>query len=147
MTEISTTRFGKVQISTKDLIHFPQGLVGFETCQRWILLGDSGNEAVGWLQSATQLELAMPVISPRRFVADYRFHVSRQQLEPIDLNEIDRAFVLVIVAKTNGTLTANLKAPLIVNLDRRLGCQILVADDYPIQHALLPPASRLRKSA
>ena len=147
MTEISTTRFGKVQISLKDLIRFPQGLVGFETCRRWILLADSSNAAVGWLQSATQLELALPVVSPRRFVPEYRFHISRQQLNLVELNAVDRAFVLVIVSRTNGTLTANLKAPIIVNLDRRLGCQVVVSDNHPVQHTLLPSSRQLRKSA
>ena len=146
MTEICTTRFGSIRISTTDLIHFPQGLIGFEDCQRWILLGDSGNSAVGWLQSATHNDVAMAVISPRRFIPDYRFHISQQQLSQIELNDLDRAFVLIVVAKTNGSLTANLKAPVIVNLDRRLGCQVVVDDDHPLQHALLPPVL-LRKIA
>ena len=88
----------------------------------------------------------MAVISPRRFIPAYRFHISRQQLSQIELNDLDRAFVLIVVAKTTGSLTANLKAPVIVNLDRRLGCQVVVDDDHPLQHALLPPVP-LRKIA
>ena len=147
MATITTSRFGAIQITKKDLLRFPQGLVGFEECRSWVLLADGGISAVGWLQSTTQDELVVAVVSPRRFVPDYRFHVSRQQLGLIQLEDVDRAFVLVIVAKTTGSLTANLKAPVIVNLDRRLGCQIVVEDDHPLQHTLRPPAAQLRKIA
>lgn len=147
MTQTCTSRFGTVSISNSDLLHFPQGLVGFEDCRRWVLLGDSGNPAVGWLQSTDEKELALAVISPRRFVPDYRFHVNRHQLETIELEDLDRAFVLVVVAKTDSELTANLKAPVIINLDRRLGCQCVVADDHPMQHPLRTAAASPRKIA
>ena len=147
MTQTCTSRFGTVSISTSDLLHFPQGLVGYEDQQHWVLLADAGNPAVGWLQSTTDSELALAVISPRRFVTDYRFHVSQQQLGAIELKDLDRAFVLVVVAKTGGVLTANLKAPLIVNLDRRLGCQIVVEDDHPVRHILTQRTEHQRKIA
>jgi flagellar assembly factor FliW len=144
VTQTCTSRFGTVSISPSDLLQFPQGLIGYEDKDRWVLLADSSNEAVGWLQSMTDSELALAVISPRRFIPEYRFHVSSHALELIELDDLDRAFVLVVVAKTNGVLTANLKAPVIVNLDRRLGCQMVVVDDHPIQHALLPVSQHLK---
>ena len=147
MTQTCTSRFGTVSISASDLLHFPQGLVGYEDQQQWVLLADSGNSAVGWLQSTADSELALAVISPRRFVPDYRFHVSQLELESIQLEDLDRAFVLVVVAKTDDALSANLKAPLIVNLDRRLGCQIIVADDHPVQYALTARSEQRRKIA
>lgn len=144
---ISTSRFGTIQISQGDLLRFPQGLIGFEDCHKWVLLADAGSSAVGWLQSATDEDLAVAVVSPRRFVPDYRFHVTRQQLGLIELDDLDRAFVLVVVGKSAESLTANLKAPVIVNLDRRLGCQIVADDDHPLQYTLRQPTAPLRKSA
>ncbi|HMC10031.1 MAG TPA: flagellar assembly protein FliW, partial [Pirellulaceae bacterium] len=45
-------------------------------------------------------------------------------------------------------LTLNLKAPLIINLDRRLGRQVITTDEQPVALPLVPaPPALLRKSA
>jgi len=145
--QLNTTRFGSVRIRSNDIFRFPQGLIGFADCQRWVLLADAATESVGWLQSATHPELAVAVVSPRRFVPDYKFHVAPSQLVTLNLSDTDRAFVLNIVAKQGYVLTTNLKAPLIFNLDGRLGCQVVVSDDHPLQHELADSTPRLRKIA
>src|SRR5688572_26981923 len=77
---ISTTRFGTVEIDVEDILLFPHGLVAFESSRHWVLLSDAQNESLGWLQSVNQGEVALPVVSPRRFVPQYRVHVTRGQL-------------------------------------------------------------------
>jgi flagellar assembly factor FliW len=41
----------------------------------------------------------------------------------------------------------NLRAPILINLDRRLGCQVVTTDDQPLQMELTKPTAQLRKSA
>jgi flagellar assembly factor FliW len=41
----------------------------------------------------------------------------------------------------------NLKAPLVIHLVRRLGCQIVAKDPHPLQYVLQDQTTRLRKSA
>ena len=144
---LNTTRFGAVQVRTEDIFHFPQGIIGYSESHCWVLLADAVNESVGWLQSTTNPSLAMPVISPRRFVPEYKVHVIPSQMAILELRDVDRAFVLNVVAKQGDALTANLKAPLIFNLDRRIGCQVVVSDDYPLQHVLTDSKPQLRKVA
>jgi flagellar assembly factor FliW len=144
---IITSRFGSVRVKPEDVFTFPHGLIGLESCRRWVLLSDAENDAVGWLQSANLPETALAVISPRRFLPDYQVHVSRGQLAPLELNGIDQAFVLNIVAKNDGRLTVNLKAPLIINLNRRIGRQVVSSDDQSVQFELSAPSVKLRKSA
>lgn len=144
---IHTSRFGSVHVKPDDLFTFPNGLIGMETCRRWVLLTDVENDAVGWLQCANLPETALAVVSPRRFLPDYQVHVSRSQLAPLELNGVDQAFVLNIVAKNDGLLTVNLKAPLILNLNRRLGRQVVTSDDQPVQFELAAPSLKLRKTA
>ncbi len=133
---IKTSRFGTMEIEADDILLFPQGLFGFEDCRHWVLLADADNEAVGWLQNISRPDLAMAVVSPRRFVPGYEVRVPRGQLVPLQLSEIDQAYVLTVVAKNDGYLTVNLKSPLVINLDRRLGRQIVTCDDQPMQHRL-----------
>lgn len=145
--QISTTRFGSVRIEADDILLFPNGLVGFEHARHWVLLADGENDWVGWLQSISQAELAMPVVSPRRFVPDYQVRVSRRDIAPLELDELAKAYVLSLVSRDENQLTMNLKAPLIINLEHHLGRQVVTNDEQPLQLDLSPVAQPYRKIA
>ncbi len=145
--QIGTSRFGNIEIEVDDVLLFPTGLVGFDDCRHWVLLGDAENECIGWLQCVSGQDLAMPVVSPRRFVADYQVRVSKSQLEPLNLSSTDHAFVLSVISKNNDDLTLNLKAPIIINLDQRIGRQVITSDEQPLQYVLSSAPAPLRKSA
>ena len=145
--EISTTRFGQVTTDAEDILLFPHGLMGFEDNQHWVLLADEENPAVGWLQCITRPGLAMAVVSPRRFVPDYQLRVARGELGSLQLGKEDRTYVLALVSNHGGKLTANLRAPIVINLDRRLGRQVVTTDEPPLRYELAPRHAALRKSA
>src|SRR3954465_13861020 len=146
--QIATTHFGLVEIEIDDILVFPRGIVAFEDCRHWVLLSDEENPALAWLQSVGAAEVALPVVSPRRFTPEYSVHLSRGQLLPLELSQFDQAYVLAVVSQSDGDLTLNLKAPLIINLDRRLGRQVIATDEQPVALALRPAARVVwRKSA
>ena len=145
--QINTSRFGVIPFKPEDVFQFPHGLIGLESCTRWVLLADADIDSVGWLQSANLPEIAAAVISPRRFLPDYQVRVTRTQLSPLEMNSIDQAFVLNLLALNEGRLTVNLKAPLIINLNRRLGRQVVTSDDQPVQFELAAPAMKHRRAA
>lgn len=144
--KIDTSRFGPLSIQPQDLLEFPAGLVGLEACRQWVLLADAQNDALGWLQSATRAEIAVAVVSPRRFVPDYQVRVSRSEIAPLELADVKQAQVLAIVGKNEYSITLNLKAPLVINLSRHLGRQVVVNGEQPLQYELTPRVS-FRKSA
>ena len=145
--DLKTTRFGNFPIDPDDVIRFPQGVIGLEQCKDWVLLADSQNDALGWLQCTSHPEIALAVVSPRRFVPEYRVRVYRKELAPLELIEAKDAQVLVILGRNGESLTLNLKAPLLINLDRRLGRQVVANGDAAIQHKLSSHRFPLRKSA
>jgi flagellar assembly factor FliW len=144
--DLLTTRFGVVSIEVSDVLTFANGLIGMEECCRWVLLADAQNSALGWLQSVDRPQVALAVVSPRRFVPDYQVRVSRRDIEPLGLGSSSDAQVLVIVNQAGGSLSLNLKAPLVIHLETALGRQVIAKDDHAVQH-LLPAAAPLRKSA
>ncbi|MFV2066769.1 MAG: flagellar assembly protein FliW, partial [Pirellulales bacterium] len=121
--EIATSRFGTLRIERDDTIRFPNGILGMEECRQWVLLADAQNDSLGWLQSAHRPHIALAVVSPRRFVPDYQIRVARRELSPLELEQPGDAQVLVAVAKNGDAVTLNLKAPLVLNLAKRFGCQ------------------------
>lgn len=144
---LRTTRFGTLSLKSDDVITAPAGFPGLEDCRQWVLLADAENDALGWLQSVNRPETALPVVSPRRFVPDYRFHAYRSELAPLELASLDEAHVLAVVAEHEGRLTLNLKAPIVVNIRTRAARQIVVNDDHPLQYALPSTSSRMKKIA
>ena len=145
--EIFTTRFGTLDVEADDLIHFPKGLLGLAQCRDWVLLADTQNDAVAWLQSVDRAEIALGVVSPRRFLSSYQMRVVGRELEPLKLERIQAARVLVVVSKNEGLITLNLKAPLVINLDRRLGRQVIANGELPVQYELGNASSRLKRTA
>jgi flagellar assembly factor FliW len=145
--QIGTKHFGTVEIEVDDILLFPQGVIAFEDCRHWVLLADADNPALAWLQSVSREEVALPVVSPRRFAPGYSVHVARGQLTPLEFSQFDQAYVLSVVSQSDGDLTLNLKAPLIINLDRRLGRQVITSDEQPVVLTLPSAPPLLRKSA
>lgn len=145
--KLETTRFGIVEIQSNDILFFRYGLFGFETQQQWVLLSDLNNSAVAWLQSMTNPEVALPVVSPRRFVNQYQVQLDERQIALLSLSKEEQAAVLVVVSRNGQTLTCNLRAPIVVNLDRRVGCQVVTADEQPLQYPLAELPASVRKIA
>ena len=129
---VKTSRFGQVQSSQEEVIIFPQGLIGFEASRHWLIVPDPGNSDVAWLQSISQPGVALPVISPRKFVPDYKVNVPTRQLAPLKLRSSDQVYILNVVSKSGKTLTTNLRSPIVVNLTQRLACQVITTDPLPL---------------
>lgn len=145
--EIRTSRFGTIAIECRDVLEFPQGMAGLEECTHWVLLGDEHNEALGWLQSTQHPEVALAVVCPRRFVADYQLRVCRSELGAELFERVNEAQVLVIASKQADGITLNLKAPLVIDLARRLGRQVIANGEQPLRYQLDEVSGRENRSS
>lgn len=144
--QVNTTRFGPVEIRQGDVLEFPQGLIGLEAWRQWVVLADGENAGLGWLQSIERADLALAVVSPRRFVPGYQARVSARDLNPLELPDGVQPQVVVAVSSHGGALSLNLKAPLLICLESGRGRQVIAKDDHAVQH-WLEGSSELRRSA
>ncbi len=150
--DVLTTRFGTLSVEPQDELIFDQGLIGLEHCRRWVVLTDTKNPALGWLQSLDEGHIALGVVSPRRFVPDYQLRANRADLQTLELTTTRDAEVVVIASRQansqhTGGLTLNLRAPLVINAERRRGCQVIAKDDLPVQFPLSLPSIPLKRTA
>lgn len=144
--EVITSRFGRLDVAPRDVLLFEQGLIGLRTCRRWVVLADAQNSALGWLQCLDDTEVALGVVSPRRFVADYQLRIDRQELHSLQLATARDAHVVVIVSRRPEGLSLNLRAPLVINVDGRRGRQVIAKDSLPVRMMLASDAD-LRRTA
>jgi len=120
-----TTRFGSIDVSEEQVIHFPNGLFGFPELKRYILIDHKDTE-VKWLQAVDDADVAFIVINPFLINPSYQFEVPDAAKELIGLEDVNDLAVLVIVRIENNMVMANFQGPLVLNSATRKGLQLVV---------------------
>ena len=87
---IQTSRFGVIEITEDDLIIFPEGLLGFGTLRKFVLLDDPNDEIFAWLQSCEESAIAFPVLEPELFADNYNIDIARSDLIALRLENQQR---------------------------------------------------------
>ena len=139
--QIHTTRFGPLEVASERVIHFPLGLLGFETQQRFLLIDSDEIAPMRWLQSVDEPALAFLVVEPHLFFPDYQVKLSADDRKVLDLGADEDFAVanLVVIPDDPSQMTVNLMGPLVMNADKRLGKQMVLHDSgYSTRQRLLP---------
>lgn len=135
---VETKLFGVIEIADDKVITLTRGLIGFPQMQHFTLIYDEQKQNRGtimWFQSLDEPEFAMPVVDPSSICEDYNPTVNDELLSAIgELND-ENLFVLVTIKVPSDItkMTINLKGPIIINSDTRLGEQIIVEDDVDMR--------------
>jgi len=136
---VETKRFGNIDIEEKDIIIIVGGVLGFEGIQKFVLLDHDAETPFKWLQAVDNPELAFVVMEPFIFCPDYQFELSDNDIKEIGLSKPEEAVVLTIlvVPEDPKKMSANIKAPIIINQTNKKGKQIVLNNDaYPIKYYL-----------
>ncbi len=136
--QVSTSRFGTVEVEDDRVIRFEAPLLGFSQYRQFALLQPDDGSAFYWLQSVESPELAFVVTDPTLFVTGYEVPIRKDQMEALELNSLDDAQVLVIVNKYGNSLTGNLQGPLVINTASGKAEQLVLADQrWSTRHKLM----------
>jgi len=136
---IETKAFGQVEITDDKIITFPGGIIGFPDLKRFTLLHDEErgvSVGIRWLQSLDEPGFAMTVVDPLIVKEDYNPEIDDELLAGIGDVTPDNLLVLVTVRIPSDLkqMSVNLQGPIIINVDERKACQIIVdADTYPVR--------------
>ena len=137
--KLMTTRLGSIEVAEKEIVFFPIGIPGFPDTRRYVLLDHDRQSPLKWLQAVEQPELAFPVVPATDILTDYHITISPDDLAMLALHtteELSVYVVLTIPQDAPARTTANLKAPIVINPETKLGRQILTVEDYPIRYPL-----------
>jgi flagellar assembly factor FliW len=124
VTALESSRFGALRIPEEAVLEFPRGLIGLGGV-RYTLLDRRPGSGFRWLHSLEDPLLALPVVDPRRFFADFALELSPEDRERVGAPDLTAAEVYVTVrtASDPARVLVNLRAPLLVW--RRRGHQVL----------------------
>lgn len=135
---IETKAYGPLEIDEKQLIYFPQGLLGFEDHKRYALF-DAHKKPFYWLQSLDETRVAFILLKPTVFREDYEPGIGLDDLGEIEVESLDDTLVFSIVTvPESGPMTANLQGPVYINKKNRAAKQcISPRDEYRTRHDIL----------
>lgn len=128
---IQTSRFGLIEIQESDVVQFPEGILGFGQLRRFVLIDDPTDEIFAWLQSCEEPGIAFPILEPELFTTAYNPILAKSDLAALQLNEPKgyRMFSIVTIPQDPTQMTANLKAPIIINVKARIARQCVLQDN------------------
>jgi len=148
--QIETSRFGTMDIDEAGIITFPDGLPGFEGEQRFVFIphrmADPDKPSpFMWFQSLEDGRLAFLITNPLTFFPDYEPVISstdRHALGAAGGGELSTYSLLTVPSGNPSAISANLLAPLVINMETQQARQVIVNDDrYGLRHRLIPEAS------
>jgi flagellar assembly factor FliW len=130
MIDVHSELLGTLTVPADELYTFATGLFGFADCRRFVLV-DAGREGLFWLQSVEVAGLAFLLADPFLRHPGYAVDFPDADLAHIDVTSADELLVLVIVtlAEPPRPCTANLQAPLALNVRARRARQVVLADE------------------
>lgn len=137
MSKVKTFLFGDVEVNPDLVIEFPQGLVNFESNQKFLLIHeiDVSAEPVSFtLQSLDDPNVAFQIIEPAALGFTYELGLSDEETTLLKLASPDDVVVVVVLFKQENAasgLAANLRAPLIINTKTRRGLQKVLTQVRP----------------
>lgn len=141
--KINTTKFGPIQVDERKIIHFPDGLLGFESVKRYVLLHNTEDPIFWWLQSVDQPDIAFVVTNPLLFFPTYEIDTrENDETASSDFDDVVPLVILTFRRSKDGRtrVTANLMAPLILNEKKMVAVQNVISNDtYTVNEPISVP--------
>ena len=142
---LKTRYFGEIPFAEEDVLSFPRGLPAFEEERRWLLL-DDGESPIRWLQSIDDGGPALPVTAPDVVMPDYNARIPEDDMELVGAQEASDLVLLTVLSVPEvepWRMTADLRAPILVNIRTRRAVQVIALnEEYSIRRPALPDELR-----
>ena len=146
MPSVQTRFFGELEYQSKSLFRFPSGLPGFEDHRDFVFLKKPGLEPLMFLQSAETHSLCFILLPIRAIDENFKLELTCDEIGEIGLTSErppvigeDILCAAMICTGEGSAPTANLMAPVVVNLHNNIGIQVIHPEaHYSHRHPLLP---------
>jgi flagellar assembly factor FliW len=136
---IQNVELGELAIQKDTIIQFNKGIVGFENLRRFALVDIKECAPFLWCVAVDEPEISFPILEYNQVFPNFELELSdkdRNDLEIADATDINLFFVIT-VDENKEVVSANLKGPLVINPNKKLGAQVVLANEqyvvnYPI---------------
>lgn len=138
--KIETKFLGEVDIVEEDIYTFENGLPGFEDLTKFVLIPLDADLPLAILQSTEQAQVGFITAYPFAFKADYAFDLSEEDKQALHIETEDEVlpYAIVTMQEPFEDSTINLLAPVVVNVAKKRGKQVVLGDNkkYPLHYQI-----------
>lgn len=129
--KIISLQFGELLVEPHHIFYFQNGLLGFEELREFVLISEEETLPFKWLICVEKPEIGFPLLSPWHIDLTY---------DPGNDFDQDRqvVFVVVTLEDDQGRMTANMKAPVILEIDNQTGEQVILPKDKYLPDLEIP---------
>lgn len=140
---IESKYLGKIEIIEDNIISFPFGILGFSKSKEFAILDIGSNHHFKILQDVKNPNIAFLITNPWSFFKDYEMDIPDVELEKIniyqDMEKEILVYNIITLEHDFQKSTANLLAPVIINIRDKKGKQFILNDtEYTTKHRLFP---------
>ena len=144
MLRCETTHFGTLEYSAPSTVAFDEGIPGFEADKRFVVVQRPDHHPLVFLQSIDTPGLCFPALPAQVVDPQYQLRLNETDLRSLGVSGVDDApaqtLCLALIAVHENNPTANLLAPVVINLSTRAAAQCIDPDmRYSHRTPLLHP--------
>ena len=136
--KLNTKNFGAIEIDEQKIISFPEGLLGFEEEKEFVIINTEDEEnPFQWLQSVRNADLTFVIINPFFVYPNYDIVIPKTAQKKLKIRDEKDLIIysIVVVPENIEKMTANLLGPVIININEKLGKQVILDDNrYSTKH-------------
>ena len=136
---LNRSRITSPEALGSDLLSINPGPFGFEAVRSYRLTGHRSDSPLKLMRALDSTDLTFAVVDPFLLFAQYRIDISREVFNELHCRAMDKlaALVTVGIPDKSHVITANLRGPIVINVNRRLGRQVLLVEtDYSPRHPI-----------
>ncbi|EHN13920.1 flagellar assembly protein FliW [Clostridium sporogenes] len=137
--KLNTKYHGCIEYEEKDVIYFQKGIPGFEELKKFIIFPVKDNDVFSVFHSIEKEDMGIIVTSPFNIEKEYEIQLEEEQIANLKLQDEKDTLVLNTVTLNSdiNKITANLRAPIVINIKEKIGEQIIInSDKYKVKHPL-----------
>lgn len=150
MLTLKTKYLGEISIKTEDVFTFEKGIPGFLDETEFVMLPFGDDNPFYIMQSVKTPMLAFVVTEPFLFFPSYDFELDDSVVNQLQIaSEKDvHIFTILTIGEPFSETTANLQAPVVLNVNKKLGKQVILSDErYTTKHRLMSQTMEEVKNA
>lgn len=135
--KIHTKFFGSVEIEEINIISFEEGIPGFEELSKFVIIDVEDNKNLKCLQSLENPDVCLLIMIPWQYFENYQIELTDKEIKELEIEKETDTLVYNIVTVRNDKVTANLLAPIIINVIKNKGRQIILQNkEYEIRQEI-----------
>lgn len=138
--ELKTKHHGTFTYKEEEIITFNKGIKGLEYLKKFIIADIKENPVFKILQSIEDEAVGLVIISPFEVKNNYEIDLKDDVTESLNISSSQEVILYNTVTLNSDVnkITVNLKAPIVINNNKKLGEQVIIdKEEYKIKHPLI----------